>query len=458
MRQTKSLTLERLSEYGRMSKQMDDKTLKIGISKKDITPEIGTALFGYIPDFLSTSVHDRLNVTVLYIEQSEVKALIVSVDNGEISTLLTDRIREKLSADSGIPRDSIFVAATHTHSAPNLSGMKGWGDVDRKYYENVFLPAVCKAVEDAIGSSVPAKIGVSAADSYVGINRRQILENGEVALGQNPHGEFDPEMTVIAFRGPDGRPLANVVHYGCHGTASGCNPAISRDWMGIMCDRLEKESGAMTMFLNGAEGDVGPRLSNGMTTGNISYMEELGGIAASDAVRIWKSIREYRDGTSVELLSDEIRIPYRSLPERSTVEKGLEKYINPESMVNIERGEYEHLLEIKEVYDKSLPIPDNFTFRQSIITLGNVAFVPFPFEMFSGITLRLRDHSPFAYTLSLSNCNGSNGYLPTLDQICRGGYEVRSFMAGKTFTLVDNAEQHFVDENLRLLRIIKNGN
>ena len=437
--------------------KMDDKTLKIGISKKDVTPAIGTALFGYIPDFFSTSVHDRLNVTVLYIGQSEVKVLIVSADNGEISTVLTDRIREKLSADSGIPRENIIVAATHTHSAPNLSGMKGWGDVDGNYYENVFLPAVRNAVEEAIVSSVPAAFGVSAADSYVGINRRQILENGEIALGQNPHGEFDPKMTVIAFRTPDGRPLANIVHYGCHGTASGCNPAISRDWMGIMCDRLEKESGAVTMFLNGAEGDVGPRLSNGMTTGDLSYMEELGGIAAADAVRIWKSIREYRDGATAGLLTDEMSIPYRPLPERSVVEKELEKYINPESMVNIERGEYEHLMEIKDVYDRHLPVPENYTFTQSIVTLGLVAFVPFPFEMFSGITLRLREHSPFAYTLSLSNCNGSNGYLPTLDQICRGGYEVRSFMAGKTFTLVDNAEQHFIDENLRLLRKCKNG-
>ena len=371
--------------------------------------------------------------------------------------MLTDRIREKLSADSGIPRENIIVAATHTHSAPNLSGMKGWGDVDGKYYENVFLPALRNAVEEAIVSSVPAAFGVSSADSYVGINRRQILENGEIALGQHPYGQFDPEMTVIAFRTPDGRPLANIVHYGCHGTASGCNPAISRDWMGIMCDRLEKESGAVTMFLNGAEGDVGPRLSNGMTTGDLSYMEELGGIAAADAVRIWKSIREYRDDATAGLLTDEISIPYRPLPERSVVEKELEKYINPESMVNIERGEYEHLMEIKDVYDRHLPVPENYTFTQSIVTLGSVAFVPFPFEMFSGITLRLREHSPFAYTLSLSNCNGSNGYLPTLDQICRGGYEVRSFMAGKTFTLVDNAEQHFIDENLRLLRKCKNG-
>ena len=45
------------------------------------------------------------------------------------------------------------------------------------------------------------------------------------------------------------------------------------------------------MFINGAEGDVGPRLSNGATVGDISYIYEIGGIAAADAIRAYTALR-----------------------------------------------------------------------------------------------------------------------------------------------------------------------
>ena len=79
------------------------------------------------------------------------------------------------------------------------------------------------------------------------------------------------------------------------GTASGRNHEITRDWSGIMTDALEKQSGAVTAFFNGAEGDVGPRLSNGKTVGNLKYMKELGEIAAKDALKIFEKISDYTD-------------------------------------------------------------------------------------------------------------------------------------------------------------------
>ncbi|MBQ7983740.1 MAG: hypothetical protein IJ302_09220, partial [Clostridia bacterium] len=63
----------------------------------------------------------------------------------------------------------------------------------------------------------------------------------------------------------------------------------------------------------------------------------------------------------------------------------------------------------------------------------------------------LRAYSPFRYTLSLSNTNGCNVYLPTEDQIVRGGYEIGCFQYGNVFSMVNNADQHIIDENLRIL-------
>ena len=89
---------------------------------------------------------------------------------------------------------------------------------------------------------------------------------------------------------------------------------------------------------------------------------------------------------------------------------------------------------------------------QTIVSLGEIVFIPFPFEMFSEIVMRLRAYAPYRYTLCLSNTNGSNLYLPSEDQLCRGGYEVACFMYGKLFPPAPNTDQTIINENLRIIR------
>ena len=94
------------------------------------------------------------------------------------------------------------------------------------------------------------------------------------------------------------------------------------------------------------------------------------------------------------------------------------------------------------------------TLEQSVISLGPVVFVPFPFEIFGEITLRLRKFSPYQHTLSLSNANGSHFYFVSRDQIARGGYEVWVFKSMNLFSLTDDADDAIVKENLRLLEAL----
>ena len=49
-------------------------------------------------------------------------------------------------------------------------------------------------------------------------------------------------MTVVSFKDYNQKPVASIVHYGAHCTAAGMNTEISRDWAGVMIDRLSEES------------------------------------------------------------------------------------------------------------------------------------------------------------------------------------------------------------------------
>ena len=182
-------------------------------------------------------------------------------------------------------------------------------------------------------------------------------------------------------------------------------------------------------------------------------MEELGGVAAADAIRAFQAIGVYKAG-SLALYEGDIRIPRKPLPPREEVQEALDAYDHPERLINLERLRYAHYREIMREYEAGCPPYDHhFVIPQTILSLGDIAFVPFPFEIFSEISLRLRAYAPFRHTLCLSNANGYSAYLPTEDQIVRGGYEIGCFLYSSAHPLVNNADQVLIDENLRLMEM-----
>jgi hypothetical protein len=78
-----------------------------------------------------------------------------------------------------------------------------------------------------------------------------------------------------------------------------------------------------------------------------------------------------------------------------------------------------------------------------------------PGEIFSGISLRLRQQSQFQYTLCCSVSNGSLAYLPTREARHRGGYETWVGKAAGPYLLADNIDDALVAENTKLLSKIK---
>lgn len=425
-------------------------SLKLGLGREIITPEVGGQLFGYRPDVFSSSVMDDLTATVFYFEQGDVRALMVSVTVCLIHNDLAKRIQLDIEKNFGIAKENCMICATHTHSGPNTSGMPGWGDIDEKYCEEIFIPQILAAVKSAVANPVPVKVGMAFGKSEIGINRRELDINNNIVLGQNPWGCYNPQMTVISFKDNDGRPYANIVHYGAHCTAAGPNSEITRDWAGIMIDSLEAESGAMTAFLNGPEGDVGPRLTSGFTEGggNIRYVKEIGYAAAMDAVGIFKKICEWRDA-ELCVSSGQVNIPLQPRPPLEFAVAELEKFSN--ETVNLKGTIAVRYRNIIESYENGYEEKESDGFVQTVMRIGNIAFVNFPYELFSEIGMRIDRESSIPHVLSLSNTNGNKRYFVTQDQLCRGGYEVDMFVHGHIQSYVDNADWYLIKETLKNL-------
>ena len=437
--------------------------LKCGAGRADITPALGTLLYGYPRKRPAETVGDNLYATAVMLTSDNGCALMITCDNCAMNPTLASELRAIAGKAADINPEFVTISCTHTHSGPNTSIKSGWGEIDYEYIETVLKKGIKEASEKAKANLVPAVMGVAETESQVGINRREIAENGEIALGQNPWGIRDPRMTVVSFKGEDGKIIANMIHYGCHGTACGGGLQITRDWAGVMVDMLETETGAITGFWNGFEGDQGPRLPNGKTSGDYNCVKHLGARAGFDAINAFKSIKEWKDA-AVRVINDTIRIPYDPIATKEEAEKKLSELGSPEqieankSLVNAYIHWNNVLAEHKAHDEEGKPYKTHFEFGQNITVIGNVAFCPAPFEAFAEIGLRIRAASPYAYTLNLCNTHGCYAYLPTKNDIPSGGYEVWHFLLAlrTTYPLPNNTDDFWVQENLKMLKEIDN--
>lgn len=419
--------------------------LYLGVARENITPKVGCELFGYFMDFFSDSLHDDLTATAFYFRQGDKQALLVSLTVCSLHTGMMNDLRQTMQERFGIP-NCIF-AATHTHSGPNTCGQTGWGDIDTDYCDNIFIPGILAATEKAIANAKPVKMAVAQGNSLAAINRRQIDKDGKAILGQNPDAPFDPCMTVISFMAED-RIVANIIHYGMHGTAAGANHAISRDWSGLMTDALEEKTGAITAFFNGPEGDIGPRLSNGRTTGggDYAYVYEIGGVAARDALAISEKLDNYAEA-ELAVSSKKLPLPLQKRMPLEEAKELIKQYEGPQG--NVWGLTKQHLEDTIASYAQGF-VDEEFCYvEQTLIAVGNVVFAAFPFELFTQPGLDVRAALPEKHILCLSNANGSEGYFITEDAIPHGGYEVEMYMHGHLQPCVNDASLYLAAETVK---------
>ncbi len=429
--------------------------LKAGFGRTDVTPELGVRLGGYgIEERPAEEIFDNLHSTAMVFEQAGLKAVVINLDWICIEEYLVERVRSDINKRTGIKKEHISICTIHSHSVPNTLNFWGWGTCEDEYVDSV-LPEISRSVDLALEDLQEVEIGVATTESFVGVNRRSIYEDGNVGFCGNPNGSFDPTMTVMHFRNKNGN-SGVLVHYGAHCTAMGANRLVSRDWTGIMKDRIESQLKAPVLFLNGAIGDVGPRtnfLHNGGfsagTGDGIEAVREVGYRAATDALRALISIKEWRKDLQLNVLVEDIFLPYAPLEPLEKAEASKIEWEARKNDWGTPMCEYMHACSVVEAHKKPLLKGRNFT--QTITQIGPVVIVPMPGEMFSGISLRIRKQSPFQYTLCCSVSNGSLAYLPTREARHRGGYETWVGKAAGSYLLADNIDDALVEENTKLL-------
>ena len=394
--------------------------LRAGYAKVDITPTEPVYMGGYdMRGAPSDGVHghDRLYLRCLVFDDGRTKAAFIEAD--VIGIRGHDIWRQKVADATGIPLASVLLGDVHNHAAPSPSPKL------ETQWDRQFDKALVAVVKQAAGGLQPVRIAAGAGRSRIGMNRRRVVpadidspltfdENdrsqffgkfkvdkpvpihdfgGVVRLGANPLGPIDEAVDVVRVDTAEGKPLAVMIHYACHGTSlGGRNSKISGEWMGRMQEVVEKQfPGVGSIFIQGAAGDVNPRVVGGLDgyQDDINVTWALGEEIGAEVVRVYASLAPStpRD-PKVQLETKEILLP----------------------------RQYRELFD--DFNNTTVKVPS------TAVRICDMMWVVFPGEMFNGIGKKVKAASPATYPHVMGYANGSIGYFPEQEAYGEGGYEV----------------------------------
>lgn len=242
--------------------------VRAGAARVSITPDplkLPYSLGGYgDPSRLknhATGIHDACYARALVLEQGAAKCALVSLDLCFLPSNVKDAVVSHL-ANTGISPSSVFLSATHSHSAPDPLLLHS-GNVGPSGELPNFDPKLLDFMATAIANSI-IEANSKLAEVKVGTGQKSGL-----GLNRNRRGEkiTDDEMTAIRVDGADGKPVALVIDYAAHPVYYGPEMLqVSGDWVGTFERMLETVyPGSVALFLNGAEGDASPNGSDAGT-------------------------------------------------------------------------------------------------------------------------------------------------------------------------------------------------
>jgi len=404
--------------------------LKVGTSKLNITPKVGTDLSGYLArEETSKGVHDDLYVKALVLDDGRQKVAIVTCDLLVIGRSSVDVVRKAIEEEIGIDEYNVMITVTHTHSGPPTITSLGLGEIDQAWL-NILHKKMTEVVYEATKNMQPASIGVGKGKVEIGINRRGKVPNNIITLRPNPNGPIDPEVGVVRINNRNENNLAILINFGCHAVVLGPdNLLISADFPGCATDIIEKakNNNLIALFTNGGAGDVNPKRQ-----GTFEDVANLGSMLGSVVLKIAEQIKT-TDDSNINVYRKLVTLPLniptlKDIQEtindyEQKVKKSIEDKTTPELDIKISKT----LLKwarLTQEFLKRERVQKHFEIEIQIFTINNIALVAIPGEPFAELVLEIKNKSNFEYTFVAGYANGYYGYIPHKSAYKEGGYEV----------------------------------
>ncbi len=242
---------------------------RAAMARCDITPPVGIyhRMWGAALHDRATGVHRPLHATLLWLEPSAESPgqaqVIVSLDHCILDRQELHTIRQSIHHQTGVPYDHILVSLTHTHGAGWMSRTRSdlpGGELLGPYLDELAVK-IGSLAQEAKQRVVPANIVYQNGRCDLARHRDYFdAERKRFVCGFHPEGPADDTLLIAKITDTSGNVVGTIVNYACHPTTLAWdNTLISPDWVGAMQEVIERDTGGLCLFLQGASGDLGPR-------------------------------------------------------------------------------------------------------------------------------------------------------------------------------------------------------
>jgi hypothetical protein len=455
--------------------------LQAGVARAVTTPPVGIthAHWGAQTHTRAEGVDLDLWATALVLANGDTQVAIIDADVGGFSNDLTKRIKERITALTGILGDHIRLSASHTHSGGNLT--PAWYSDGQEMipgYVDSLVDRITGAVWQAQRALQPGRVAAGLGSAPVAMNRRLWhAEQQRIVLGRNREGVTDQALPVIRIDDEQERPIAVVVSYGCHPTIMAHrNALITPDFPGVLRRTVEANIDGLCLFLQGATGDQHSKESfSSRREGYHHVGRQLGLIAAGVAEgletrpKVERLAEVLESGAELGLYDDQpgpepdgtlrvatrrIELPLAELPTLQEAEavyqqraEALTAALKGGDPAEIQTCGYQakraqmRLSQARTYQGRTTASIDLQAMR-----IGPAALLAMPGEPFAAIGLGIRRQSPFPVTVVSGYSNGNFAYIPMREDVAVGGYGVWNS------PLAAGAGEQVIEEGVALLR------
>ena len=403
--------------------------LGAGFGRVDLGAPTGHSLAGYFSDRPCEGALDPVEANCVALSYGGRSALVYSLDLVEVKGLC-DRWRREIAAATGVTPEAVYIACTHTHTAPSVGRAADSYEISVEgpvAYDEAVLNKLVDAGRAALADVAPATLRLGSTEAEgLSFVRRYRMKDGTVRTNPGysrrdqvecPAGEADSSVGIVRLDRV-GRPSIALVNFQCHPDMIG-GRKVSADWPGFMRRALERDLGVKAVLFNGAQGDTNHIDVRNPHSG-YDASRKFGETLAAAVRGAWNDCEVAEPGpitAEVRLVKVPIRVP---TAEELVATNGLGK-------VALNR-----LAKLRNA-PRELKIP------VSRVSIGNsLTFCGLPCEPFTAIGLAAKRLSPAKATFFTCLTNGSFGYLPADDAYDAGAYETDSaiFAPGTASVLV----------------------
>jgi hypothetical protein len=440
-------------------------SFRAGAAGLTIDPPLGLPMVGVVRrDRPAETRLAPLETTAAAFASGNRLVVICGVDTLAIQSPEVDALRSRIAEVTGADPAGILLNWNHTHHAPpgGLSVHGSFGERDPEpdrptaayveYLHGRIVEVCALACERLEPASV--RWGLGRADEAV--NRRERNADGSVTqIGWHADGMVDLSVPVLQAVRAGGRAIATVVAYGCHTVTTGIDyPGYSPDYPGPLRDLVRLVTGGECVFLQGAGGNVMPRIAfdneclEPSRLGHRLALEALHAVADRPASPRRLVQTSFGSGTVVllfrwrpaggpepQLEAIERRVsfpllPLPSPPEITELRERAERELEAAEAAGASESELRMLrfhgfnwARRTEQEIRGSAARTSASGSVHAIRIGDGVVVTGPGEIFTEIGLAVKERSPADVTLYAGYTNGCVSYFPTAAEYPRGGYE-----------------------------------